>query len=219
MEDTDATRTDEAPRPTDEHDRGHDIYTLANIITVLRLMLIPIFLAVLLSERSDVVAFAIYAAAASTDWVDGQIARRTGTVSEIGKAMDPLVDRLLIASGVLGVYLEGRVPLWIVAFLLVRDGYLLFGAAQLARKGLKSVPVIYIGKVTTALLLFGFSALIVNWPMLPGLGLIGSAYLPGWGGEPAALGIWFIYVGAVTSLITAVRYSKLASERLREAGG
>lgn len=205
-----------ASAPASE-DHSHDIYTLANIITVLRLILVPIFFAVLLSGRNDVVAFFLFATAASTDWLDGQIARRTGTVTAIGKAIDPLVDRLLIASGVLGVYLEGRVPLWILLALIARDLYLLIGAAVLARAKVKALPVIFLGKLTTALLLFGFSDLILNWPVLAGLDVVDSAALPGWGSAPAAIGIWFVYAGMVTSAVTAVIYTGQAMTALREA--
>lgn len=198
--------------PGSQVDHSHDVYTLANIITVLRLVLVPFFFAVLLSGRSDMLAFLLFALAASTDWLDGQIARRTGTVTEIGKAIDPLVDRLLIASGVIGVYLLGRLPLWTVLVLVARDAYLLLGAAYMARHGIKALPVSRIGKWTTALLLIGFSGLILNWPMVPGLGLVESPALPGWGSEPAALGIWFVYAGLVTSVLTAVGYTFAARE-------
>lgn len=198
--------------PDDDHRR--DVYTLANIITVLRLILVPIFFTVLVSGSNDVVAFLLFALAASTDWLDGQIARRTGTVTEIGKAIDPLVDRLLIAFGVLGVYLQGRVPLWVVLVLLFRDLYLLLGASYLARRRVRALPVIYIGKLTTALLLIGFSDLILNWPQVPGLGLIESPALPGFGSASAAAGIWFVYAGVVTSLVTAGVYTVLAARAL-----
>lgn len=114
---------------TEDHSR--DIYTIANIVTVLRLILVPLFFAVLINGENNVLAFALFAVAASTDWLDGQIARRTGTVTAIGKAIDPLVDRLLIASGVLGLYIEHRLPGWVVVVLFVRDAYLMYGASTL----------------------------------------------------------------------------------------
>ncbi len=193
---------------------SQDIYTLANIITVLRLILVPIFFEMIISGRNDTLAFALFAVAASTDWLDGQIARRTGTVTEIGKAIDPLVDRLLIAFGVLGIYLQGRLPFWIVILLLARDVFLLVGAGVLARRHIRALPVVFIGKLTTALLLFGFSGLILNWPQVPGLGLIDSPYLPGWGSASVAAPIWFVYAGMVTSLITATIYTKSAIRAL-----
>lgn len=202
------------PKQPLSEDHSHDIYTLANVITVLRLILVPFFFAVLVSGpweqralSSDLAAFILFAVAASTDWLDGQIARRTGTVTEIGKAIDPLVDRLLIASGVFGLYIVGRLPLWVVGLLLARDAYLLWGAARLARRRIRALPVVYIGKITTALLLVGFSALILNWPLVPGAGVIDSALLPGLGTEPVGLGIWFVYAGIITSLATAVIYT------------
>lgn len=195
--------------------QAHDIYTVANIITVLRLILIPMFFAVLLSGRNDTMAFILFAVAASTDWLDGQIARRTGTVTALGAAIDPLVDRLLIASGVVGVYLLDRIPLWVLVVLIVRDLYLFAGAAYMARRSALRVEVAYIGKVTTALLLIGFSDLILNWPKIPGLALVESSALPGFGSEPVAIGIWFVYAGVVTSVTTAVIYTQRAASTLR----
>lgn len=200
-------------------EHAHDIYTLANIITVLRLMLVPLFFAVLLSDRSDVLAFGLFAIAASTDWLDGQIARRTGTVTEIGKAIDPLVDRLLIAAGVLGLFLIGRIPLWLPSLLVARDAFLLLGAMVLVRRKAKRPPVIYIGKATTMILLVGFSGLILDMPVVPGAGLVESSLFPGLGDSPVSVWIWFVYTGVVTSLITAVVYSLQAARALREARG
>lgn len=198
-------------------DHSHDVYTVANIVTVLRLILVPFFFAVLVNGENDFLSFLLFAIAGSTDWVDGQIARRTGTVTELGKAIDPLVDRLLIAAGVVGLYMEGRLPMWIVLLLLARDLYLLAGSWFLATSGAKKVEVIYIGKLTTALLLVGFSGLLLNWPMSPGAGLLESSLLPGFGTAQAALGIWFVYVAVVTSLATAVVYTIQAAGALKVA--
>lgn len=214
-------RTDTPSEPSGSQpvapDHSHDVVTLANIITVLRLVLVPIFFAVLLTERHSVLAFALFALAASTDWIDGQIARRTGTVTEIGKALDPLVDRLLIASGVLGLYIIDRLPLWIVLVLVLRDLYLLTGASHLARRRIKALPVIYVGKVTTALLLAGFSGMIVDRPIVRGLGIVNTPALPGWGSGSVAVWIWLMYAGLVTSLVTAGVYSVQAWRALSGA--
>jgi cardiolipin synthase len=198
-------------------DHSHDIYTIANIITVLRLILVPFFFAVLIETGNDVLSFALFAIAASTDWIDGQIARRTGTVTEIGKVIDPLVDRLLLAAGVLGLYLIDRLPGWLVVVLVARDIYLLGGAYTLAHRHVGKLPVIYIGKFTTAVLLTGFSGLILNWPVLPGLGLLDSPLLPGIGTDSAAIGIWLVYLGTATSLVTMVIYSVQARAALRDS--
>ena len=169
-----------------------EVYSVANLITVIRLLMVPFFFTVLLrdSARSRMAAFVIYAVAASTDWVDGQIARRTHTVTTVGKILDPLVDRLLLASGVLGLYIIDELPLWIPIVLVLRDVYLLYGSYVLERHGLR-LPVTYIGKVTTAVLLAGFSSLIAGWPVVDG----------------RVLGSWFVYVGIALSLLAAIGYS------------
>ncbi len=183
------------------------VYSVANLITVLRLLLVPFFFALLIrdSERARLSAFAIYALAASTDWIDGQIARRTHTVTQVGKIIDPLVDRLLLASGVIGLYIIGVLPLWIPVVLVLRDVYLLYGSYVLERYHV-IMPVTYIGKVTTAVLLAGFSSLIAGWPVVGG----------------SVIGLWFVYAGMVLSFITAVKYTidaRVALDKAKAAAG
>lgn len=175
----------------------HDIYTVANIVTILRLLLIPFFFSALISKNpnSDTPAFALFAIAASTDWLDGMIARRTGTVTAIGRVIDPLVDRLLIASGVLGLYMVGRIELWVLLVLVLRDVYLLWGAWRLERYHLR-LGVTFLGKATTSVLLLGFAFLIWARPVVgfPGLGDVVV-------GEP------LVYLGMMMSVATAVDYT------------
>ncbi|MBN1192100.1 MAG: CDP-alcohol phosphatidyltransferase family protein [Coriobacteriia bacterium] len=200
-----------ATQPAEE-EVHHTIYSVANLITILRLLLIPFFFAVLVdgdSERSRLVAFVIYAIAGSTDWIDGQIARRTHTVTQFGKVVDPLVDRLLLASGVVGLYLIDVLPLWIPVVLVLRDLYLLYGAYVLEHYRI-ILPVTFAGKLTTAVLLAGFSSLIAGWPLVPGLRMVDSSWLPGMGAHQAALGIWFVYIGIALSILAAVQYTFVA---------
>ena len=212
---------EERPEPAQsahgsQDDPSHDIYTIANIVTVLRLILVPFFFAVLINGENNFLAFALFAIAASTDWLDGQIARRTGTVTALGKAFDPLVDRLLIASGVLGLYIVDRIPGWIVVVLFVRDMYLMYGAWRLEQFHHQRMQVSFAGKCTTAVLLVGFADLILGWPMVPGLGIVESVYLPGLGNQPLILGMYFVYVGLALSLGTAVHYTVLFRRILSE---
>lgn len=190
----------------------HTVYSVANLITIMRLLLVPFFFTVLVDadgERGRMTAFFIYAIAASTDWIDGQIARRTHTVTQFGKIVDPLVDRLLLASGVVGLYLIDVLPLWVPIVLLGRDAYLLYGAYTLERYKV-ILPVTYVGKLTTAVLFTGFASLIAGWPEVPGIGLVQTSWLPGLGSASAPLGIWFVYVGVVLSLSAAVQYTLIA---------
>ena len=201
----------------DALDHSRDIYTIANIITVLRLMLVPFFFAVLIRPRPrNFAAFVLFAVAASTDWLDGQIARRTGTVTTLGQAIDPLVDRLLIAAGVFGLWIIGRLPGWIVFVLMARDVYLGYGIWRLEQIHHRRVAVTFPGKITTALLLVGFAGLVLGWPPVPGAGLIDSRFLPGLGHMPAMLGIWFVYLGMLFSVGTAIQYTYIFRRTARE---
>lgn len=211
---------DEHPNaPAEQEEVHHTIYSVANLVTIVRLLLVPFFFSVLIAgngSRSRLTAFVIYAVAASTDWIDGQIARRTNTVTQFGKIVDPLVDRLLLASGVVGLYLIGVLPLWVPVLLVLRDLYLLYGAYVLERYRV-ILPVTYIGKLTTAVLLFGFSLLIAGWPVVPGLGLVSSSWLPGFGSDRVSLGIWFVYAGSILSLSAAANYTVIAQRARKRA--
>ena len=88
--------------------------------------MIPVFLLLLFNDF-NLAATLVFAVAASTDWVDGQVARRTNSVSKLGQLLDPFVDRLLMISGVLGLFLVGRLPLWIIVLVVARDLLMLVG--------------------------------------------------------------------------------------------
>ena len=96
------------------------ILTVPNVISTIRLCMVPIFLVLLLNGQ-DIAATVVFALAAGTDWVDGQVARRTNCVSKLGQLLDPAVDRILMICGVVGLLLVGRLPLWIVVVVLCRD--------------------------------------------------------------------------------------------------
>ena len=86
------------------------ILTAPNVVTFIRFLLIPIFLWLLFGAKQEVAALVVFAIASCTDWVDGQLARRTNQVSKLGKLLDPLVDRFLLAAGVIAIVLLGRLP-------------------------------------------------------------------------------------------------------------
>ncbi|MEY8461167.1 CDP-alcohol phosphatidyltransferase family protein [Eggerthellaceae bacterium 24-137] len=193
-----------------------DIFTLANVVSFVRLLMVPLYLFLLLHGQ-NLAATLVFATAAATDFLDGQIARRTHTVSRLGQLLDPAIDRILMVTGVLGVFLVGRIPLWVIIVVVVRDAYLLTGGAWLISRYRIRVPVIYPGKFATTFLFIGFSGLLLNWPLIPGLGWCDFSWLPGFNGEAVSWGIWFIYAGLVLSLGVTVYYSVCAARRLKEA--
>ncbi|MBQ9955261.1 MAG: CDP-alcohol phosphatidyltransferase family protein [Eggerthellaceae bacterium] len=186
------------------------ILTLPNIITFARLSLVPCYLVALFNNQ-NLVATLLFALAASTDFVDGQIARRTHQVSKLGQLLDPAVDRILMITGVLGVFAVGRVPLWVILIVVGRDLYMLYGGCVLLFKYKTRVPVFYAGKVATTLLFIGFGGLLLNMPLVPGLGWCEFSWLPGFNHEPVSWGIWFVYVGMIISVITMFFYVKAAA--------
>ena len=103
---------------TPEEDEVLDtIFTIPNLISTIRLCMVPCFIVLLLTGY-DILATVLFAVAAGTDWIDGQIARRTHTVSKLGRLLDPAVDRILMISGVVCLLAVGRLPLWVVVLVL-----------------------------------------------------------------------------------------------------
>ena len=184
-----------------------DIFTLANFITVCRFALTVAFLVLFVKGGNHHLALALYAIAAVTDFLDGWVARATQTVSWLGKIMDPIMDRFLLITGVLGLVVAGDLPLWVAAFVAVRDLYLLGGSVYLQKYRRRPVDVSFIGKVTTALLMTGFCVLLLGAPVVPGLGITSATWLPGLNDQEVTAGIFLVYAGVVTSFLTAVLYT------------
>lgn len=186
--------------PRDEDGVTDRVLTVPNLITFIRLLLLPVFLWLEFGLHNEIAALVVFALASGTDWVDGQVARRTNQVSRLGKVLDPFVDRLLIAVGVIAVWGLGRVPTWILVFLIARDLLLIAGGRLLLGVGAPLPAVIYPGKFATAFIMFGFCFLLLGWPVTPSLGIAGApSWLPGFGAGPVLFGTWLLYIGIVLS--------------------
>lgn len=192
------------------------IVTVPNVISFIRLCMIPVFFILLLSGY-DIPATIVFAVAACTDFIDGQVARRTHSVSKLGQLLDPTVDRLLMIFGVVGLLVVGRLPLWIVVVVLVRDLLLLFGGLYLIKRWKTRVAVIFPGKVATTLLFIGFAGLLLNMPLIAGLGIINVDWLPGFNAMQVSWGIWFIYIGLILGLLTTVYYVLMGYRKMQKA--
>ena len=136
---------------------SNKIFTISNFITFTRLILTLVFLYLFVTDNNRVVAIVIYAIAASTDWMDGQIARMTKTVSWLGKVMDPICDRALLFTGVLGLVVRGELPIWVCVLIIGRDIYLGIGSLIVRHYHPRPIDVVFPGKIATALLMTGFS--------------------------------------------------------------
>ncbi len=137
----------------------------------------------------------LFAIVVATDWVDGMIARRTGQVSDVGKILDPVADRLAIAAGLIALVIRGIFPLWAAAAILVRDlAVLLVAAVVLVRRDVR-VEVRWIGKLATFSLMAAIP--MVSWGSL-GLPLAAAATVGGWAAY--AVGIVEYYIAAFAYL-------------------
>ena len=192
------------------------IFTIPNVISFIRLCMVPVYM-VLLLNGYDLLATFMFALAAGTDWIDGQLARRTHCVSKLGQLLDPAVDRILMSCGVIGLMLVGRLPIWIVVVVLGRDLMLLIGGAYLLKRYHERVAVIYLGKVATTFLFVGFAGLLLNMPLLGGLGWFDASWLPGFGSEACSWGIWFVYAGLVLGLFTTLYYLLAGYRKMQKA--
>ena len=192
------------------------IFTIPNVLSFIRLCMVPMYM-VLLLNGYDLLATFMFALAAGTDWIDGQLARRTHCVSKLGQLLDPAVDRILMSCGVIGLMLVGRLPIWIVVVVLGRDLMLLIGGAYLLKRYHERVAVIYPGKVATTFLFVGFAGLLLNMPLLGGLGWFDASWLPGFGSEACSWGIWFVYAGLLIGLFTTLYYVLAGYRKMQKA--
>ena len=194
------------------------ILTIPNAITLARLLLVPLVFILIISEGNNLLAFVLFALTGLTDWVDGYVARKTDTVTEFGKAVDPLVDRLFIACGVIALFIVGKLPLWILAFIIFRDFFLLSGLAIVRKITVVEIKIRMIGKLTTTVLLTGFAGLILGVGTIPqGLGWTDSLAFPGFCSQPYLVWIWLVYLGLIFSLITLFTYMWDGAQVLRAA--
>ena len=138
-------------------------------------------------------------------------------LDKMGVRFTGLMASALMIVGVAGLFIVGRLPLWIIVFVVARDLLLLVGGAYLLKRWKKRVAVIYPGKVATTLLFVGFATLLLNWPVLTGFGVVDVSWLPGLNSDPYSWGIWFVYAGMILALFTTIYYVVAALREIRAA--
>jgi cardiolipin synthase len=125
------------------------ILTVPNLLSGARILLIPVFVYLIGHRPTTLAGVLLFAFVVATDWVDGYIARRTDQVSELGKVLDPVADRLAIAAGLIALVARGAFPLWAALMILIRDALVLVvGAALLTGRRVR-IDVRTLGKVAT----------------------------------------------------------------------
>jgi len=179
------------------------VVNIANGLTVLRLLLVPVFLAVLFVDHGQtsawrVAAFVVFAVASFTDSVDGEIARKRGLVTDFGKIADPIADKALTGAALIGLSLLNDLAWWVTVLVLVREVGVTLLRFWVIRHGV--IPASRGGKAKTFV-----QGVAIGLYVLPLPGVV----------HPLAQGV--MAVAVVLTVVTGVDYV-IRALRLRRAG-
>lgn len=149
---------------------------LPNKLTLLRVVLIPVFVILLLLEGGQnytlrIAALIVFCIASFTDFLDGQIARRNNLVTNFGKFMDPLADKLLVCSALICMIELGQLPSWYVITVIARE-FIISGFRLVAADSGIVIAASWWGKFKTTFQMFTVILLILNIPALHTVTLI-----------------------------------------------
>ncbi|MGD8200090.1 CDP-diacylglycerol--glycerol-3-phosphate 3-phosphatidyltransferase [Ornithinimicrobium sp. W1679] len=167
-------------------------WNVPNALTVLRILMVPLFGWLLLAHGGEETAWrwwatVVFVVAIATDWVDGFLARRDGLITDFGKLMDPIADKALTGTALVGLSLVDVLPWWITVVVLVREIGITLLRFVVIRRGV--IPASKGGKLKTVL-----QALAITLLLAPVGGLLG------------ALGLWVMYAAVVVTVVTGVDY-------------
>jgi len=146
---------------TDRIQVSSRILTIPNLLSLIRLALVPVFL-VFIIVGADLAALIVLVVSSVTDYFDGVIARRFKQVSRLGQLLDPAADRLFIFAALVGLCVRDIIPLWLVVVIVGRDFMLAVLGIVLANHGFGPLPVHHLGKVATFGLLFALPILMLG---------------------------------------------------------
>jgi CDP-diacylglycerol---glycerol-3-phosphate 3-phosphatidyltransferase len=137
-------------------------------ITLLRMLLVPFLLAFLIapSRVNALMAALIFGAAALTDWLDGHLARSTQQVTTLGKLLDPIADKILLAAGLIPLVGLGRIPAWMAAVMLIRE-FAVAGLREIAAAEQVIIPASPMAKAKTVFQIAAILFLILDYELSP----------------------------------------------------
>lgn len=181
-------------------------WTVANTLTVLRIVVVPFFVWALVAAGDDDVALrllatALFVVAALTDRLDGWLARRNGQVTDLGKLLDPIADKLLTGAALVTLSALGDLWWWVTVVILVREIGITVMRFFLLRYLV--LPASRGGKVKTAL-----QSVAIGMYLLP------LAHLPGWMSVVAAV---LMAAAVVVTVVTGIDYLRAAAQIRRAA--
>ncbi|MDA0564550.1 CDP-alcohol phosphatidyltransferase family protein [Streptomonospora sp. S1-112] len=183
------------------------VWTVPNLLSMLRLIGVPVFLWLVLVPQADWWALGVLAFAGVSDWLDGKIARAWNQTSRLGTVLDPMADRLYIFAALLGLVVRGIVPWWLMAVLVLRDALIVLALPVMRYYGYGTLPVNFAGKAATLCLLYSFPLLFVAGYA----GIAGDvARIMGW-----AFAIWGTAIYWWAGLLYAIQATRLIAESRR----
>ena len=195
----------EHPHPFEALPGEERILTVPNVLTLLRLMGLPVFLWLLFGRDQPAAAAAFLAFLSATDWVDGYVARHFDQGSRLGRLFDPTADRILFFVAIGSIIAYGGAPVWFAVVVLVREVTVAAVTVTLLALRYPPVDVTWFGKAGTFGLMFAFPLWLAGSD--PDFAQADLCWALGWmAGIP----------GLALSLVAAVRYVPLWQEAVRE---
>src|SRR3546814_463679 len=143
-------------------ERASKVWTVPNLLSMVRLAGVPLFLWLVLGPEEDAWALGLLMVSGVTDWADGYLARRLNQRSTLGEILDPVADRLYILAVVVGLALREIIPWWVALLLPLRDLFLWGLVPFLRMRGYSALPVHFLGKAATFNLLYAFPLLLLG---------------------------------------------------------
>ncbi len=191
------------PDPAGDAASGVGVWNIANVLTMLRLVLVPVFAVFLFTDGGHssgwrVAAWGAYAVAAFTDRFDGQLARSRGLVTEFGKLADPIADKALVGTALIGLSLLDDLAWWVTAVVLAREIGVTLLRFWVLRHGV--IPASRGGKLKTLLLNIGIGLYVL--PLSGALHIVAAVILG---------------VAVLVAVVTAVDYVGTALRMRRNA--
>jgi cardiolipin synthase len=184
--------------------RDNRVLTVPNVISVARLLCVPVFVWLLVDDKG-IEAAALLAVLGATDWVDGWIARHFDQGSNLGKVLDPVADRILLITAGVALVVQGSVPLVVGILVLARELAVSIAVLMLAAAGAHRIDVQWAGKAGTL-------SLMVSFPLYLWADSIETGH------DVVLAAAWFFaVVGLVLSYFAALQYVPLARAALRDA--
>jgi cardiolipin synthase len=180
------------------------IATIPNLLTLVRLLCIPLFLWLLFGREDRAAAAMLLGALGATDWVDGYVARHFDQVSTLGKVLDPTADRILLIVAIGAIIADGSVPVWLAVAVLTREILVAGVAIFITVMGAARIDVTWVGKAGTFCNMFAFPLFLGGESTL---GVADALHVAAWA---------FALPGLVLSYYAAAGYVPLAAQALRE---